>query len=248
MVRLAWKHWKTQDQSFDVIRIRYINLDSIKLILFSKLESSPGQKQTKITYRLQGRWQYHAIQDIQQLYVCSVQLKYKDEVVRCSFFVVPGNAQALFSLPDIKLLGLLNIMCEVPDQQQVARKFDSQTKEASSTTESRTNSTSSTNLGTGSNCLNIPDYFRSIANKETDMRVSRLLAVKIHSEFSNNFTSMGWLERTFMVWMREGSHPYQALPRRMTYALPRATIRRSWQTTKAANHSTPRHWWNIIMV
>ena len=39
----------------------------------------------------------------------------------------------LLGLLNIKLLGLLKVMCEVLEQQQVGRKFESHTKEASGT-------------------------------------------------------------------------------------------------------------------
>ena len=43
--------------------------------------------------------------------------------------------------------------------------------------------------------------------------------MKIHNEFSDNFTSIGCFKGTFKLQVREGSHPYQALPRRVAYAL-----------------------------
>ena len=65
--------------------------------------------------------------------ICSVWLKHKDKVIRSRLFLVPGNSPVLLGLLDIEPLGLLKIMCKVLDQQQVGRKFDSQTKEASGT-------------------------------------------------------------------------------------------------------------------
>ena len=43
------------NQSFDVARIKYINLDSIKWLLFTQLESSTSQRQTNITYKIYSR-------------------------------------------------------------------------------------------------------------------------------------------------------------------------------------------------
>ena len=40
------------DQSFDVIRAKYINLSSIRSVLFTELESNTSQRQTKITYKI----------------------------------------------------------------------------------------------------------------------------------------------------------------------------------------------------
>ena len=41
-----------QVQSFDVVWVKYINLDSIKFVLFTKLQSSTSQRQTKITCKI----------------------------------------------------------------------------------------------------------------------------------------------------------------------------------------------------
>ena len=40
------------DQSFDAVRVKYINLDCIKSVLLTKLESSTSQRQTKVTYKI----------------------------------------------------------------------------------------------------------------------------------------------------------------------------------------------------
>ena len=44
-----------------------------------------------------------------------VRLKHNDKIVRCTFFVVPGDGQALLGMPDIELLDILKIMCEVEE-------------------------------------------------------------------------------------------------------------------------------------
>ena len=65
--------------------------------------------------------------NIEQCGICLVRLRHKDKVVRCRFFVVSGDGPVLLGMPDIKLLGLLNKTCNGLDQEQVGRKFDSQT-------------------------------------------------------------------------------------------------------------------------
>ena len=86
---------------------------------------------------------------------------------------------------NIELLALFVIMCEVLDQQEVGRKFNLQTKEASGNTESKIKSTSTSNIDSANNCINIPDYFRSSTNKKADKRVSRQPMMKIHYAFSD---------------------------------------------------------------
>ena len=41
-----------QDRSFDAVRVKYINLDSTKCIIFTKLESSMSQRQTCLVYKI----------------------------------------------------------------------------------------------------------------------------------------------------------------------------------------------------
>ena len=43
-----------QDWSFDVAQVNYINLDNVKSVLFTKLESSTSQRQTKMTYKIES--------------------------------------------------------------------------------------------------------------------------------------------------------------------------------------------------
>ena len=59
--------------------------------------------------------------NLEQLDIYSVQLRHKDKVVRCRFFVVLGIGPALLGMPDIELLVLLKIMYEVLNQKQTGR-------------------------------------------------------------------------------------------------------------------------------
>ena len=92
-------------------------------------------------------------------------------------------------------------------------------KEAFGTPDSRTNSTSNNNVSTITNCLNIPDYFRSGTKKTADRRVNRLLTMKIHNEFSDIITCIGCFDSTIKPWVRKGSCHYQVLPVKLAYAL-----------------------------
>ena len=44
------------DWSFDLVRVKYANLNSIKSVLFTKLESGTHQRWTEITYKINSRW------------------------------------------------------------------------------------------------------------------------------------------------------------------------------------------------
>ena len=77
-----------------------------------------------------------------------------------------------------------------------------------------TNSAVITNNG-----INMPDYFRSNTKREADREASRILMKKIHNDFSDVFTGISCFNGTFKLQMREGSHLYQAPPRRVAFAL-----------------------------
>ena len=44
-----------QDRSFDAVRVKYINLDSMKSVIFTKLEPSTSQRRTQITYKIDSQ-------------------------------------------------------------------------------------------------------------------------------------------------------------------------------------------------
>ena len=109
--------------------------------------------------------------NIEQIGVCTVKLRYKDKITRYRFFVVPGDGPALLGMPEIELLGILKIMCDVIEGQQADRNFDSQTMEPSSGLsckvnidwESRSDNVDAININS-----NMQDYFRSSTEREAD--------------------------------------------------------------------------------
>ena len=72
--------------------------------------------------------------------MCTVRLRYKDKNAKCRFFVVPGDGPALLGMPDIELLHILKIMCDMIGDPHNNRKLDLQTAEASNCPDCRTNS------------------------------------------------------------------------------------------------------------
>ena len=65
----------------------------------------------------------------------------------------------------------------------------------------------------------MPDYLRYSSNREADKEASRMLTMKIHNDFSNVFIVIDCFEGMSKMQMRDSSHPYQALPRRVAYVL-----------------------------
>ena len=41
-----------QDRSFDVVRVKYINLDGVKSVIFTELKSATSQRRTRIVYKI----------------------------------------------------------------------------------------------------------------------------------------------------------------------------------------------------
>ena len=98
--------------------------------------------------------------NIEQLGVCLVKLKHKDKVATCRFFVVQGDDLALLGMPNIEFLDIPKITCEVVDNKQVGRKFDSQIIEPTGTVNSRAhagNNSRSHSIGGINNNPNISD-------------------------------------------------------------------------------------------
>ena len=48
-----------------------------------------------------------------ELGVCTVKSRHKDKTAKYRFFVVPGDGSVLLGMPDIELLDIHKIMCEV---------------------------------------------------------------------------------------------------------------------------------------
>ena len=166
----------------------------------------------------------------------SVWLKHK--VDRCIFFVVPGNCPDLLGMPDIELLGLLKITCKVLDQ-QVGRKCDSQSKRHLIPQTREQKEPALAIKVPPNNCINIPDYFRPSANKGADKSTSRLLTMKIHSGFSDVFTSFGCFKGHIQATDERRQPPISSPSQKGISCTPRTTIQRAIMTTKATNNSTP---------
>ena len=90
-------------------------------------------------------------------------------VARCRFFAVPCDGPMLLGMPDIELLGILKITCDVVEDQQVGRKFDLEITEATHALNCKTHTVDdcrSDSTGITSNNANMSDYFRSSQTEE----------------------------------------------------------------------------------
>ena len=59
----------------------------------------------------------------------TVRLRHKDKNVKCRFFVVPGDILTLLGMPDIELVNILKIICEVIDCQHENRNLTAEKTE-----------------------------------------------------------------------------------------------------------------------
>ena len=131
--------------------------------------------------------------------------------------MVPGDGPALFGMPDIVLLGILKITCEVTDSQQTGNKFDSQIMQPIGIPKCKAHMAEdhrADSRNTNHSNVNSLDYFRSSANIWADKKASSIIMQRIHNEFSYVFTGIGYFEGTFKLSVKEGRCPYHAPSRR----------------------------------
>ena len=62
--------------------------------------------------------------NIEQLGRCSVRIRHNDKCIKCKFFAVLGNSPALIRIQDIKLLGIIRVICETIGSKTNDRMFD----------------------------------------------------------------------------------------------------------------------------
>ena len=79
------------------------------LLIFKKLFKNIYRIATKKTIKSHIRLRTYNKTNITQLGMCVLIIKFKNFKKRCSFFVVPGNSQALLGMPVTAALKLINI-------------------------------------------------------------------------------------------------------------------------------------------
>ena len=112
--------------------------------------------------------------DIKQLCVGRVKLGHKDKSAKCRFFVLPEDGPALLGVPNIEMLSILRITCDVIGESHEGRKLESQTVEASNRPTYRTNEAplNETDIvGMHDGKIYTSDCFRSSINKVADKKV-----------------------------------------------------------------------------
>ena len=106
--------------------------------------------------------------DIQQLVICTVRLRHKDRYATCRSFVVPRDCPSLLGIPDIELLNIVKIMCEVIGDPHESQKFDLQAigvSKSPSCRRSRVPQNKTDKVDVNDTNAIMPDYFRSAPTK-----------------------------------------------------------------------------------
>ena len=125
-------------------------------------------------------------------------------------------------MADIKLVGILKLICEEVEGQQACMKFDPQTMRPCSAPSCKANTdwqSRSDNADVISTTSNMPDYFRSNTDREADKRAGQLTTQRTNNELSDNFTRIRCSDDTFRLQVKKGSWPYQASHRRVVYVV-----------------------------
>ena len=149
-------------------------------------------------------------------------------------------------MPDIKLLGILE-MCEMVGDQQANRKSDSQTILPSNGSSCRANKAQkikADNTDVNDTYSNMPNYFRSSINRAADQEASQVLK-KNYTMSSLTFSwELGVLKGCLACRLRMAAGHTMCPQDSSTCTLgtPQAG---AGQTRKAADNNAPGHGWDI---
>ena len=206
------------------------------LYIFQKLFANIGEDQLKRSVKGNIKLKMYNATHIMQLGTCTVQIKFKNITKRCTFFVVPGNGQALLGMPDTMALNLINL--NVDSIQTLAAECKTNKKQETHTSiVACTNTCTIRDEGTKNNSMSRDNkqdtnghshpgnkhisinYFHSLNNVDADKRSSIAMTQKRQTRFGNVFNGIGCFEGTFSLQLKPDSKPYQAPPRHMAYVL-----------------------------
>ena len=159
---------------------------------------------------------------ITQLSTCAVTIEFKNSKKHCVFFVVLGNGQVLFRMPDMAMVNILNLNID-SIQSQVANCRTNREQETQKVVEDCTNTKTAGIIERKSNGQNqstkLINYFYSSKDPEADKRQSHDMTQKIYNTYGDVFNGIGCFKGTFSLQLKPDSKPYQAPPRHVPYAL-----------------------------
>ena len=154
------------------------------------------QKLILLNYKLL-RIVLHAYKNscIWQMCICHIDIIYKGIDYGCHFFAVPRKGLAILGMPECEQLKLLTMNCQSTDDPPRKWQINEQTKQDKIKTKSN-NKDNHYNNNKGNPEA---DYFVACPDTEADRNTSAKATTKIHSEFSDVFTGIGWLKGTFLL-------------------------------------------------
>ena len=123
----------------------------------------------------------------------------------------------LLAMADIKMLNILKMTCDMIGEPHESSMFGSQRIKTSKNYSCRTNEAPQNETDKAGMCddkINMPDYFRSTANKAADKRANEVLTNNIHNEFSDVFPGIDCFEGTFSLQVKGGSICFAGTPKR----------------------------------
>ena len=169
----------------------------------------------------------------------TVWLRHKDKIVRCWSFVVWADSLTLLEIPDIKLLGILNIFCGLVEDQQTDRKSDSHPIQKSSSSSCKANTSQQVkidNVDVADVNSDISDYFRFNINRW--QKVSKALMQKIYNEFGDFFSRIGCFKVCLgYKWMKAADHTKNS--QKISVCASGTPKGGAGQNTQAINNSAP---------
>ena len=208
----------------------------IPLYIFRKLFANIGKDQLKWSVKGNIKLKMYNGTHITQLGTCVVQIKFKNMMKRCTFFVVPGNGQALLGIPDTVALNLINLNIDsiqtVATECKTIKKQETHTGIVACTNTSttrgegaknnRVNGDSKQNTNghshRGDKHISI-NYFHLSNNIDADKRSSITMMQKLYARFGNVFNGIECFKGTFSLQLKTDTKPYQAPPRHVAYVL-----------------------------
>ena len=160
-----------------------------------------------------------------QLGTCTVFIKSKNIRKCCTFFVVPGNGQALIGMPDATSLDIIKINIDSIQAEMLKGKTNNK-QEMQTDTDSCTNmrrdaiNRQDANIQKDQDMpINPINYFPSSCNIDADKRKSIEMTQILHNKFGDMFNSIACFKGTFSLQLKPDSKPYQAPPRHVAYVL-----------------------------
>ena len=206
------------------------------LYIFQKLFANINEDQLKRLVKGNIKLKMYNGMHIMQLCMFAVQIKFKNIKKRCTFFVVPGNGQALLGMPDTMVLNLINLNidsiqiltaeCKTNKEWETHTSLEACTNTNTTGNEDFKNNNASVDNKQDTNSHNHPgnkhisiNFFHSSNNVDADKRSSIAMMQRIHTRFGDVFNGIGCFEGTFSLQLKPDSKPYQAPPMCVAYAL-----------------------------